>query len=231
MKATPMTDERIRELGPAFSAFLRRFRSCFGQDRTAARFDTYCHALLSPLPRKSVEPAALERGCAVRALQLFLASAKRDRQQARDVLQRHAASLLPDLPAGGRLGTVGVIDEASCVKKGDKTPGVQRQYLGCQGKADNGVVTVHVGVSRGRFQALPGCDLFLPQSWDEDRPRCREAGIPDSLRCRPKWRIAFDQLMRLGRCSQEGGRRARKSRNQGLDKGQAIMCDRRCGAG
>ena len=93
-----MTDEQIRELGPAFSAFLRRFRSCFGQDRTAAHFDTCCHALLSPLPRKSVEPAALERGCAVRTLQLFLASAKRGHQQARDVLQRHVASLLPDLP-------------------------------------------------------------------------------------------------------------------------------------
>jgi hypothetical protein len=32
---------------------------------------------------------------------------------------------------------------------------VQRQYLGCEGKIDNGIVTVHVGVAKGRFQALP----------------------------------------------------------------------------
>ena len=192
-----MTDEQIRELGPAFSAFLRRFRPCFGQDRTAAHFDTYCRALLSPLPRKSVEPAALERGTAVRTLQLFLSSAKWDHERARSILQGHVASLLPDLPPGGHLGTVGVIDETSCLKKGDKTPGVQRQHLGCVGKIDNGVVTVHVGVSRGRFQALLDADLFLPESWDEDRERCREAGIPDDVRYRPKWRIAFTQLMRL----------------------------------
>jgi hypothetical protein len=97
-----------------------------------------------------------------------------------------------------RLGTVGVIDETSAKKQGDKTPGVQRQYLGCKGKVDNGVVTVHVGVARGRFQALLDAELYLPRSWDQDRGRCEGAGIPDELRYRPKWRIAFDQLLRLG---------------------------------
>jgi SRSO17 transposase len=74
---------------------------------------------------------------------------------------------------------------------------VQRQYLGCLGKVDNGIVTVHVGVSKGRFQALLDADLYLPRSWDEDRRRCRGAGIPDDARYRPKWRIALDQLIRL----------------------------------
>ena len=31
---------------------------------------------------------------------------------------------------------------------------MQRQYLGCVGKVDNGIVTVHVGVAKGCFQAL-----------------------------------------------------------------------------
>jgi len=95
------------------------------------------------------------------------------------------------------LGTVGVIDETSCQKWGNQTPGVQRQYLGCVGKVDNGIVTVHVGVSKGRFQALLDADLYLPESWDADRERCRAAGIPDDVRYRPKWRIALDQLTRL----------------------------------
>jgi SRSO17 transposase len=95
------------------------------------------------------------------------------------------------------LGAVGVIDETSCVKKGDQTPGVQRQYLGCVGKIDNGVVTVHVGVAKGRFQALLDADLYLPESWDQDRERCRAAGIPDDVCYRAKWRVAFDQLLRL----------------------------------
>ena len=34
-----MTDEQIAALGPAFAAELRRYRDCFGQDRTARHFD------------------------------------------------------------------------------------------------------------------------------------------------------------------------------------------------
>jgi SRSO17 transposase len=98
---------------------------------------------------------------------------------------------------GDATGTVGVIDETSCLKWGEHTPGVQRQYLGCVGKVDNGIVTVHVGVAKGSFQALLDADLYLPQSWDQDRPRCRAAGIPDDVRYRPKWRMALDQLLRL----------------------------------
>jgi SRSO17 transposase len=65
------------------------------------------------------------------------------------------------------------------------------------GKIDNGVVTVHVGVAKGHFQTLLDADLYLPQSWAADRERCREAGIPDGVRYRAKWRIALDQLLRL----------------------------------
>ena len=111
-----MTDEEIRQLGPAFAAYLRRYRPCFLQDRTADHFDDYSRALLSDLERKSVEPIALARGTAVRTLQAFLAVARWGHDAVRDTLQRHVASLLPDLP-GDRLGTVGIIDETSCRKR------------------------------------------------------------------------------------------------------------------
>lgn len=191
-----MTDQEIAGLGGAFSSYLGRYRACFLQGRTAAHFDNYCRGLLSDLPRKTVEPIALASGTAVRTLQEFLVTAHWDHRQARDTLQRQVAQRLPTLPPG-ELGTVGVIDETSAVKKGNQTPGVQRQYLGCVGKIDNGIVTVHVGVARGRFQALLDAELYLPQSWDEDRDRCEEAGIPDDLHYQAKWRLAVDQLLRL----------------------------------
>jgi len=162
-----MTDQDIARLGPAFASFLRHFRPCFLQDRTAAR-----------------------------TLQEFLTTAAWDHGQARDRLQRRLADHLGALPADP-LGTVGIIDETSCLKQGDRTPGVQRQYLGCAGKIANGIVTVHIGVARGRFQALLDADLYLPRSWDSDRERCRQAGIPDDVRYQAKWRIALDQLLRL----------------------------------
>src|SRR6478735_8301682 len=125
-----MTEPEIAALGPAFAAYLRRFRRCFRQDRTAGHFDTYCRGLLTDLPRKSVEPIALASGTAVRTLQEFLSTARWDHLLARDLLQRRLAQTLPSLPAD-RLGTVGVFDETSAKKQGRMTPGVQRQYLGC----------------------------------------------------------------------------------------------------
>jgi SRSO17 transposase len=132
----------------------------------------------------------------VRTLQEFLVTARWDHERLRNALQQHLAQAVAEAPAD-TLGTVGIIDETSCRKWGEETPGVQRQYLGCVGKIDNGLVTVHVGVAKGRFQALLDADLYLPQSWDADRERCRAAGIPEDLRYRPKWRIALDQLIRL----------------------------------
>src|SRR5438045_4185428 len=144
-----MTEQEITALGPAFAAYLRRFRDSFGQDRTAAHFGTYCRGLLSDLPRKSVEPIALEAGTAVRTLQEFLVTARWDQEQARHRLQQDLGVTIAAFPAD-LTGTVGVIDETSCQKWGEHTPGVQRQYLGCVGKVDNGIVTVHVGVAKGR---------------------------------------------------------------------------------
>jgi SRSO17 transposase len=191
-----MTEQEIAGMTPAFAAYLGRFRDCFLQKRTMAHFGSYCRGLLADLPRKSVEPIALASGTAVRTLQEFLVTTRWDQERARDRLQRDLAAAAAALPTDA-LGTVGVIDETSCQKWGDQTPGVQRQYLGCVGKVDNGIVTVHVGLAKGRFQALLDADLYLPESWDQDRQRCRAAGIPDDVHYRPKWRIALDQLVRL----------------------------------
>lgn len=191
-----MTEQEIVGLGPAFAGYLGRYRDCFLQKRTMGHFDTYCRGLLADLPRKSVEPIALRAGTAVRTLQEFLVTSQWDQERARNRLQQDFAAFVGTLPDDG-VGTVGVIDETSCQKWGDQTPGVQRQYLGCVGKVDNGIVTVHVGVAKGTFQALLDADLYLPKSWDEDRERCREANIPDDVRYRPKWRIALEQLCRL----------------------------------
>src|SRR2546430_12216457 len=169
-----MTPEQLVALGPAFVSYLREFDDCFAQDRTREHLHTYCRGLLSDLPRKSVEPLALAAGTAVRTLQEFLKAFAWDHRGVRDELQRRLAAALSEFPGDG-LGTVGVIDETSALKKGDRTPGVQRQYLGCVGKVENGIVTVHLAVTRGRLKALLDGALFLPQSWETDRGRCRAA--------------------------------------------------------
>ena len=190
----------VAELGPAFTDYLRCFRSCFVTTNTFAHLGTYGRGLLSDLPRKSVEPIALAAGCAVRTLQEFLTHHVWDHDALLARMQRRIVA--EHLPAPGHndadeLGVVGLIDETSVPKKGDKTPGVQRQYCGARGKIDNCIVTVHLAVRHGEFLAMLDSDLFLPdESWDRDRTRCQAAHIPEDIAYRPKWMIALEQIDR-----------------------------------
>ncbi len=188
-----MTEEQVRAVGPAFARYLGGFESYF-DPRSVDHLRAYCQGLLTDLPRKSVEPIALAAGTAVRTLQEFLRDYVWDREGVRDELHRRVAAHLGAI--SDPLGTVGIADETSQAKKGTKTPGIQRQYLGSAGKVENGVVTVHIGVARGKSKALLDADLFLPQSWDADRDRCQAADIPDDVVYRPKWQIALDQVRR-----------------------------------
>jgi SRSO17 transposase len=190
-----MTPQQIEALTPAFADYLQQFLFCCGYTQTFDLLGVYCRGLLSDLPRKSAEPIALYAGTAVRTLQEFLRDHLRSFEQVRTTHQQHVAAQLPHWPADD-LGTLGIVDETGTPKKGTKTPGVQRQHCGQLGKLENCIVTVHLGVARGRYKTLIDADLFLSKSWDADRERCREAGIPDDLRYRPKWQIALGQIDR-----------------------------------
>ena len=190
-----MTEQEIKALGPALADFLNKFLFCCGYTQTFTHLGVYCRGLLSNLERKTVEPIALAAGTPVRTLQEFLKDHVWDQDQVRDLLQRHVASTLPTLPADD-IGILGIVDETGTAKKGSKTPGVQRQWCGELGKTDNCIVTVHLGVARGRYKTLLDRDLFLPKNWSDDRQRCRAAGIPDTLAHRPKWQIALEQIDR-----------------------------------
>ncbi len=177
---------QIRKLKPALKKFLKRFDDCFPRKDTRAHLPVYVSGQLSDIPEKSVEPIALNAGVPVRTLQEFLSQHCWDHDRARDRLQE----IVRDEHAGPH--SIGVFDETSDVKKGDKTPGVQRQWCGAVGKTENCIVTVHLAYAREGFHTLLDGELFLPESWSDDRDRCREAGVPDEMVYRPKWKIALE---------------------------------------
>jgi SRSO17 transposase len=190
-----VTEEELDGLGSALDDFLGPYLYCCGYTQTFGHLHTYCRGLLSDLKRKSTEPIALASGCAVRTLQEFLRDHQWQHSQVRAQLQRSVGAELAGLPDDG-LGNVGLVDETSALKSGTKTPGVQRQYLGCVGKIDNGIVTVHLGVCKGRYKTLIDAELFLPEDWAKDRDRCQAAGIPADMEYRPKWQIALEEVDR-----------------------------------
>ena len=177
---------QIRKLKPKLGQLLQRFDDCFPRKDTRAHLPVYVSGQLSDIPEKSVEPIALNAGVPVRTLQEFLSQHSWDHDGVRDRLQE----IVRDEHAGSH--SVGIFDETSDVKKGDKTPGVQRQWCGTAGKKENCIVTVHLAYARDGFHCLLDGELYLPESWSDDRDRCREAGIPDEMVYRPKWKIALE---------------------------------------
>ena len=176
----------IHELKPELEDFLHRFDDCFSRRDTRAHLKSYVGGQLSDVRRKNVEAMALEGGVPVRTLQEFLSQHKWDEDRMRDTLQQ----IVRDEHTHEH--SIGIIDETSDDKKGVKTPGVQRQHLGCSGKLDNGIVTVHLAYAADDFHCLLDGELFLPESWSADRGRCREAGIPEDMVYRPKSEIALE---------------------------------------
>ena len=174
------------QLQPMLTRYLGEFADCFSQKGTRAHLRTYLGGQLSNLPRKSVEPMADAAGVPVRTLQEFLSQLRWDEDRLRDRLQQRVARTHPSHRS------VGLIDETSFRKKGQKTPGVQRQYCGNIGKQDNCIVTVHLGYAVDDFPCLLDGELFLPESWSEDRERCQQAGLPEGMVYRPKTAIALE---------------------------------------
>ena len=178
--------QQIRKIRPRLRQFLKRFDDCFPRKDTRVHLPVYVSGQLSDIPEKSVEPIALNAGVPARTLQEFLSQHAWDHDRARDRLQQ----IVRDEHAGPN--SVAIFDETSDVKKGDKTPGVQRQWCGAVGKTENCIVTVHLAYARDGFHCLLDGELFLPESWSDDRDRCREAGVPEEMTYRPKWTIALE---------------------------------------
>jgi SRSO17 transposase len=187
----------IRGLTPRLFDYLAGFADCFARRDTREHLGVYVQGQLSDLTQKSVEPMALKAGVPPRTLQEFLAAYRWDE----DGLRARLQTILAREHACPH--SIGIIDETSDTKKGLKTPGVQRQHCGAVGKQDNCIVTVHLGYAADDFHCLVDGELFLPESWSNDRERCREAGIPDTLVYRSKTDIAlelYDRAVGHGLC-------------------------------
>ena len=146
-------------------------------------------------PRRAPSRSPWRRASRRDTLQEFLSQLKWDD----DRLRHRAQEIVRDEHAGAH--AIGLFDETSDPKKGDKTPGAQKQGGGRLGKLENCPVTVHLGYAVDDFHCLPDGELFLPEGGAAGRDRCREAGIPATVAYRPQWQIALELY---GRASASG---------------------------
>jgi SRSO17 transposase len=133
---------------------------------------------------------AMEAGVPPRTLQELLSLHRWDEDLLIAMLQRRVRR------AHGGTQSFGLCFETRCVKKGDRTPGVDRQSCEAAARARNCVVFVHLGLVDGDFRCILDSAVYLPESWTANRERRSASGIPDEVKYRTKAQIAADLLRR-----------------------------------
>lgn len=183
---------------------IERFRSYLDEvgeklrdKRQRASFALYALGLLTDGERKSMEPIAA-RACghpgqtqAVHERLIHFLGGSRWRDEP---IRRHAARYAIDaMQQQGPIRTW-IVDDTGFLKQGDKSPGVQRQYTGSAGKTANCQVGVSLVLATEHAHVATDFRLYIPESWAQDRPRCRRANIPDDVGYLPKWCLALNMI-------------------------------------
>jgi len=168
-----------------------RIAGRFGRAEPRARVREYVSGLVAGLERKNGWTLAEHAGEACPdGMQRLLRRADWDVDGVRDDLRAYVVEHL-----GDRDGVL-IADDTGFLKKGTRSAGVQRQYSGTAGRTENCQVGVLLAYASRYGHALIDRELYLPQSWAEDRERCRAAGIPDETEFTTKPRQAQAMIAR-----------------------------------
>jgi SRSO17 transposase len=163
----------------------------FGRREPRARAVGYVRSLLAPLERKNGWTISEATGArSPDSVQWLLSGADWDPDLLRDDLRAWVVEQLGD--PGGVL----IVDDTGFLKKGTKSAGVQRQYSGTAGRVENCQIGVFLAYATPAGRTLLDRELYLPQSWTEDRERRREAGIDDEVGFATKPELTQTMLVR-----------------------------------
>jgi SRSO17 transposase len=93
-------------------------------------------------------------------------------------------------------GGILAVDETGFLKKGKKSVGVQRQYSGTAGRIENCQMGVFLSYAFQGDHTLVDRELYHPESWTQDRERCRAAHVPEEVGFATKPELAARMLWR-----------------------------------
>lgn len=171
---------------------MSRIGGRFARSEPRARAREYVSGLVAGLERKNGWTLAERAGEAgPEGMQRLLRKADWDVDGVRDDVRAYVVAHLGDPEA------VVAADETGFLKKGVKSAGVQRQYSGTAGRTENCQIGVFLGYASRHGHALIDRELYVPESWTDDRDRCRAAGIPDDVEFATKPRQVIVMLERV----------------------------------
>ena len=173
------------------AALQERIGPHFRRAEVRERVGRFLTSLLSGVERKNGWQLAEELDeSGPQGVQRLLNAADWDEEAVRDELRTYVVEHLEDKHA------VLVVDETGFVKKGKKSVGVVRQYSGTAGRRENSQMGVFLLYASAKGHAFVDRALYLPEEWTQDRVRCREAGVPESVSFATKGELAQQMLKR-----------------------------------
>ena len=158
----------------------------------------YVRAVMSEMPKRNGWTIAEHVGDRTpNRTQRLLNRAVWDEGAAMAEVRRFAVAGLQEAArkAGRRRGklVIGALDETGQQKKGESTAGVKRQHMGCAGRVENGINTVHLSyVREGVGHALIGFRQWIPDEHITDPVTSLRMGLPLDLTFRTKGQLAID---------------------------------------
>ncbi len=189
--------DQVREL---LDAFVQDVFGSLARKDQRAKGGLYLQGLMLEGRRKSMQPMGERLGVDYQQLQQFVSSSPWPVEPVRRALVRRAVhAIAPE---------AWVIDDTGFKKAGPASPGVARQYSGTLGKVGNVQIGVTVHAASDTASCPLNWRLFLPESWDDTcadtneqaeqiAARRRMAGIPDTVRHRPKWEQSLEMIDEL----------------------------------
>ena len=169
-----------------------RIADRFARSEARDRAKRYLSGLLDEVRRKNGWQMAEEMGeNRPRGVQHLLNDACWNADGVREDLREYVVEHLGE-PSSGIL----IVDETGFLKKGEKSAGVARQYTGTAGKKENAQVGVFLCYASDKGKAFIDRELYLPREWSDDRPRMREAGVPEEVGFATKGELAKKMIGR-----------------------------------
>ena len=188
------TPNAVAQWAQALMLLHARIAPRFARPEPRRRALLYLQGVLSGVERKNGwQLAEHAREATPYGMQRLLASSVWDADLVRNDLRAYVLELL------GNHDAILVIDETGFPKRGSKSAGVQVQYCGTTGQVENCQVGVFLAYVTASGHTLIDRELYLPLSWMEDRERCQEAGIPETVRFQTKCELAQKMIERIGK--------------------------------
>lgn len=190
---TEFAVEEVEGIEDRLAAFLKPYMKLLARKEQCKHAEVYVKGRYQQLPRRTVEPIAVERGKKRRPLQHFVGAGKWDDDAIRKKLCRDVAAEM-----GSNDGVL-ILDGSGFQKTGPASVGTQRQWCGRLGKEEQCQVGEFLAyASRGSI-ALVGAEIYLPKSWIADKARRERCHVPKHITFTTGWRLAANMVFASGK--------------------------------